>query len=79
MEKEEFKKTSMLTSQIFRLQLCAQIISYLEEKGFMSIDLEQAQEATYSLARLLKDNIELHDFSYQFVVTDKQDKKKFIA
>lgn len=79
MEKEKFKKTSMLTSQLFRLQPCAQIIYYLEDKGFIEIDLEQAQEATYSLARLLKDSIELPDFSYQFIVTDKQDKKKFIA
>lgn len=73
------KKPSMITNQIFRLQLSSQIILYLHEKGFINCNDEQAEEAMYSLARFFKSGIDLEDFSFEFTVTDKGDNKKFIA
>lgn len=73
------KKINMIAGQMFRLQLSARIIVKLVEQGFMEYDDKQIDEAIRATARLLKDGIELEDFSYDFVVTDKDAKKTYIA
>lgn len=73
------KEIGLIRGQIFRLQLTSRLVAHLVEKGFMEFDDEQFDEAVYSLTRLLKDGVELDDYSYEFVVTDLYDKKKYIA
>lgn len=68
-----------ISGQLFRLQLSTRLIAHLVDKGFMDFDDEQFDEATYSLARLLKDGLELDDYSYEFTVFDKQTRKSYIA
>lgn len=72
------KKASLITGQLFRLQLSSEIVSHLIDKGFISQD-SQVNDMVRSLTSMFRSGIELEDFSFEFNITDLCDNKKFIA
>ena len=69
----------MIAGQIFRLQLSAGIIANLAEQGYIKCEDEILDQAIHATAKLLKDGVELPDFSYEFIVTDKDNNEIYTA
>ena len=60
--------------QLFSIQLSEKIISNLVGFG-LDFDNDLKDEYVHLLARLFRDGIELDDFSFEILATDKLDEK----
>lgn len=71
-------KMAFINRRLFMLQLCSKVACCLVESGYLADD-DNAENSIMTLVNFFENGVDLPDYSFDFNVIDKCDKKKYIA